>query len=48
VDKSRSRQNGGMGLGLAIVKETVQAHGWRIKVDSQPDKGTTFTIYITA
>jgi len=48
VDKSRSRQNGGMGLGLAIVKETVQAHGWRIVVASQADQGTTFTIFFAA
>lgn len=30
IDKSRSRETGGLGLGLAIVKEIVEAHGWNI------------------
>jgi two-component system, NtrC family, sensor kinase len=38
----------GTGLGLAIVQETVRAHDGRITVESEPDKGTSFTIHIPA
>lgn len=42
VDASRSRAAGGSGLGLAIVKHIVEAHGDRIEVKSQLNRGTTF------
>jgi two-component system, OmpR family, phosphate regulon sensor histidine kinase PhoR len=44
VDKSRSRNLGGTGLGLSIVKHVVQVHGGSISVDSEPEKGSAFTI----
>jgi two-component system, OmpR family, sensor kinase len=43
-DRSRSRRRGGSGLGLAIVQTIVAAHGGQIEVDSQPDRGSHFTI----
>ncbi|GHI01469.1 ATP-binding protein [Neobacillus kokaensis] len=46
VDVSRTRKSGGTGLGLAICKGILDAHGWDIKVESEINKGSTFTIVI--
>jgi len=36
----------GTGLGLAVVQKLAAAHGGRVEVDSQPGKGTTFTLVL--
>ena len=43
VDTARSRQMGGTGLGLAIVKHILLRHGTNLDVQSQLDKGSSFT-----
>jgi two-component system phosphate regulon sensor histidine kinase PhoR len=48
VDKGRSRDTGGTGLGLAIVKHLVGAMEGEVKVESQPNEGSTFTIFLPA
>ncbi len=39
-----TRREGGTGLGLSIVEQIVRAHGWRLRIDSAPGKGTMVVI----
>lgn len=44
VDKSRSRETGGVGLGLSIAEWIAHAHHGKIEVYSELNQGSTFTL----
>ena len=48
VDAGRSRQLGGTGLGLAIVKHIVNRHRGALTIDSEPGRGSVFTVHLPA
>ncbi len=48
VDKSRSREAGGMGLGLAICKVIAQVHGADLRFASEKGVGTTVSVRFPA
>ena len=47
VDKSRSRELGGVGLGLALVHEIVRVHDGSIRIKSGKTGGTIFEVIFT-
>jgi two-component system phosphate regulon sensor histidine kinase PhoR len=48
VDKARSRGEGGTGLGLAIVKHIVRRHQGHLGIESEPGKGSRFSVFLPA
>ena len=46
VDRSRSRGTGGTGLGLAIVKHVLIRHQAELVIESEPGRGSRFTVLL--
>ncbi|MCX7893089.1 MAG: phosphate regulon sensor histidine kinase PhoR [Burkholderiales bacterium] len=48
VDRSRSRETGGTGLGLAIVKHVLTRHQATLEIESEPGRGSRFSVVFPA
>ncbi len=48
VDKSRSREYGGVGLGLSLVWNITALHGGEIRAEENPECGTSMTVRFPA
>lgn len=47
IDKSRSKETGGVGLGLSIAEWIAHTHHGKIEVFSEQNQGSTFTVYLS-
>ena len=46
VDKSRSREYGGVGLGLSLVWEIASLHGGRVLAEESTENGTVMLVIL--
>jgi signal transduction histidine kinase len=48
LDDGLARRFGGTGLGLALVRQLARAHGGDVRVESEPGRGSRFTVDLPA
>jgi signal transduction histidine kinase len=48
VESGLNRKHAGTGLGLPLVKSLIELHGGSLKIESEPQRGTTVTLSFPA